>query len=159
MSQMIMAVWATSQRSTRSEIRTLPDGSALRLRARREIVPGTLGRFGSGASRPDSGVCGAASARAPGNIPRKDRLRMSLLALQPYHSIMVGALGNSRNPSAHEVDRRTNCIPYTIGHVRSSQPQTPFPQQYRSPHSHFGNGLTFVRRTSRINPASACVVP
>src|SRR6266849_9572023 len=87
MSQMMMAVCATSQRSTRSETRTLPGGSALRLRARSAIVPGTLGRFANGPSWPDSGVCGADSARAPGNIPRKDLLRMSLLALQPYHSI------------------------------------------------------------------------
>src|ERR1700682_5320423 len=87
MSQMMMAVWATSQRSTRSEIALLPDGSLLRLRARRAMVPGTLGRFASGASWPESGVWAAASARAPGNIPRKDLLRMSLLAFHLYHSI------------------------------------------------------------------------
>src|SRR4029077_2300120 len=81
-----MAVWATSQRSTRSEIRRSPDGSLLRLRARRAMVPGTLGRFAGGASWPESRVCAAATARAPGNIPRKDLLRMYLLVFQLYHS-------------------------------------------------------------------------
>src|SRR5258706_7241147 len=55
------------------------------LRAGRAIVPGTLGRFGRGGSWPDSGVCAAATARAPGKIPKKDLLRMSLLAFQLYH--------------------------------------------------------------------------
>src|SRR6185295_1948787 len=93
MSQMMMAVRATSQLSTFSETRTLP-GGPLRPRARREIVPGTLGRFGSGVPRTDSGVCGAASARAPGKIPRKDLLRMSVLAFPTLYHFNQRPLGH-----------------------------------------------------------------
>jgi hypothetical protein len=49
------------------------------------MAPGTLGRLGSAASLPDSSVCAAATTKAPGKIPRKDRLRMSLLGFQLYH--------------------------------------------------------------------------
>jgi hypothetical protein len=64
----------------------LPDRSSMRLRARMAMAPGTLGRLlGSEASLPDSSVCAAATTKAPGKIPRKDRLRMSLLRFQLYH--------------------------------------------------------------------------
>ena len=64
MSQMMMAVCATSQRSVPSE--TL----LVRLRARRLSVPGTLGRF-----RTASFVCDVPTAAAD-SMPKNDLLRI-----------------------------------------------------------------------------------
>jgi hypothetical protein len=73
MSQMMMAVLATGHSMTCSEAPI----SLLRRRARRDIVPGTLGRF-SFASPGDD--CAAATSAAPAGIdPRNDlRLRGSI---------------------------------------------------------------------------------
>src|SRR5947208_16980515 len=81
-SQIMMAVWATSQRSICSETRILPlpGGCSLRLRLRRLRVPGTFGRLGNGASGQGFAVCeAAATATAAGKALRKNLLCIGLL--------------------------------------------------------------------------------